>query len=118
MLGCVCVYDCVFDLFLSVVQEKPKPKTHIDLFDDEEEDGDIFKGSAPTSTQTKKEVLDKMEKPPEKKANRKFEPFATDQKNNVRFSSNYVAIFFLRSCCTILLCLDAAWGYFHIWSRN
>lgn len=97
------------------MQEKPKPKTHIDLFDDEEEDGDIFKGSAPTSNQSKKEVV---EKPPEKKANRKLELSATDQINNVRFSSNCLAIVFLCSCSTILLCLDATWGYFHIWSCN
>ncbi|KAM6915944.1 WASH complex subunit 2A [Xenentodon cancila] len=50
----------------SAVQEKPKPKKAIDLFDDEdEEDGDIFndKYSAPPSTQSKKEVVKENVKP-------------------------------------------------------
>lgn len=52
----------------SAKQEKPKPKTAIDLFDDDE-DGDIFsdKYSAPTQTQTKKDVVEEQVKPPEKK---------------------------------------------------
>uniref|UniRef100_A0A3Q2ZRU5 WASH complex subunit 2C n=1 Tax=Kryptolebias marmoratus TaxID=37003 RepID=A0A3Q2ZRU5_KRYMA len=50
------------------VQEKPKPKSHIDLFDDEDdEDGDIFSGRAPPSTQSKREVVEKTDKPSEKK---------------------------------------------------
>ncbi|XP_017286612.1 WASH complex subunit 2 isoform X2 [Kryptolebias marmoratus] len=52
----------------SIVQEKPKPKSHIDLFDDEDdEDGDIFSGRAPPSTQSKREVVEKTDKPSEKK---------------------------------------------------
>ncbi|XP_008277986.1 WASH complex subunit FAM21 isoform X2 [Stegastes partitus] len=52
----------------SAKQEKPKPKTAIDLFDDDE-DGDIFsdKYSAPTPAQSKKDVVEEQVKPPEKK---------------------------------------------------
>ncbi|XP_035982147.1 WASH complex subunit 2 isoform X6 [Fundulus heteroclitus] len=58
------------DDFFSAVQEKPKPKTPIDLFDDEDdEDGDIFGGkhNAATPAQSKREVEEEKDKPPEKK---------------------------------------------------
>ncbi|KAM4599744.1 WASH complex subunit 2 isoform 4-T4 [Fundulus diaphanus] len=58
------------DDFFSAVQEKPKPKTSIDLFDDEDdEDGDIFGGkhNAATPAQSKREVEEEKDKPPEKK---------------------------------------------------
>ncbi|XP_047208120.1 WASH complex subunit 2 isoform X3 [Girardinichthys multiradiatus] len=54
----------------SAVQEKPKPKNSIDLFDDDDdEDGDIFSGkySAATPTQSQRDVEEKKDKPPEKK---------------------------------------------------
>uniref|UniRef100_A0A3Q2NQU4 WASH complex subunit 2 n=1 Tax=Fundulus heteroclitus TaxID=8078 RepID=A0A3Q2NQU4_FUNHE len=58
------------DDFFSAVPEKPKPKTPIDLFDDEDdEDGDIFGGkhNAATPAQSKREVEEEKDKPPEKK---------------------------------------------------
>ena len=55
--------------FFAAGQEKPKPKNAIDLFDDDDDDGDIFseKYSAPTPAQSKKEVVEEQVKPPEKK---------------------------------------------------
>lgn len=49
-------------------KDKPKSKTAIDLFD-EDDDGDIFgnKYNAPTPAQSKKEVVVEQPKPPEKK---------------------------------------------------
>uniref|UniRef100_A0A096MD77 WASH complex subunit FAM21-like n=1 Tax=Poecilia formosa TaxID=48698 RepID=A0A096MD77_POEFO len=59
------------DDFFSVpaVQEKAKLKNSIDLFDDEDDDGDIFSGKfkAATPTQSKKEPEEEKDKPPEKK---------------------------------------------------
>lgn len=54
---------------LSAGQEKPKPKKAIDLFDEDDEDGDIFseKYSAPAPAQSKKEVVEEQVKHPEKK---------------------------------------------------
>lgn len=57
----------------SAIQENLKPKTAIDLFDDEEEeDGDIFsdKYSAANANQSKKEVVEKTVKTPEKKVSK------------------------------------------------
>lgn len=53
----------------SAVKEKHKPKKTIDLFDDDEEDGDIFseKFSAPALAQSEKEVVEEQGKPPDKK---------------------------------------------------
>ncbi|XP_029925809.1 WASH complex subunit 2A isoform X2 [Myripristis murdjan] len=50
-------------------QEKPKPSKTIDLFDEDDEDGDIFSEnySSPPPTQSKKEAVDEQTKPPEKK---------------------------------------------------
>lgn len=55
--------------FFAAGQEKPKPKKTIDLFNEDDEDGDIFseKYSAPTPAQSKKEVVEEQVKPPEKK---------------------------------------------------
>ncbi|KAF0027483.1 hypothetical protein F2P81_020224 [Scophthalmus maximus] len=52
----------------SAGKDKPKSKTAIDLFD-EDDDGDIFgnKYNAPTPAQSKKEVVVEQPKPPEKK---------------------------------------------------
>ncbi|XP_070833544.1 WASH complex subunit 2C isoform X1 [Chaetodon trifascialis] len=53
----------------SAGQEKPKPKKALDLFDEDDEDGDIFseKYSAPAPAQSKKEVVEEPVKHPEKK---------------------------------------------------
>lgn len=53
----------------SAVKEKPKPKKVIALFDEDDEDGDIFneKLSAPTPAQSKKEAVEEQGKPPDKK---------------------------------------------------
>lgn len=53
----------------SAVKDKPKPKKVVDLFDEEDEDGDIFseKSSAPAPAQNKKEVVEEQGKPPDKK---------------------------------------------------
>lgn len=60
-----------FSFFFSAGQEKPKPKKAIDLFDDDDEDGDIFsaKYSVPTPAQSKKEGVEEQVKYPEKKVN-------------------------------------------------
>lgn len=59
----------VFPLF-SAGQKKPKKA--VDLFDEDNEDGDIFseKYSASTPAQSKKEVVEEQVKPPEKKVKR------------------------------------------------
>lgn len=51
------------------MKDKPKPKKVIDLFDEDDEDGDIFseKLSAPAPAQSKKEVVEDQGKPPDKK---------------------------------------------------
>lgn len=60
---------CVFLSTFTAAKEKSKPKKAIDLFDEDDEDGDIFseKYSAPTPTQNKK--VEEQVKPPEKKVN-------------------------------------------------
>lgn len=68
---CVLVVVFFFSFFFSAGQEKPKPKKAIDLFDDDDEDGDIFsaKYSVPTPAQSKKEGVEEQVKYPEKKVN-------------------------------------------------
>lgn len=53
-------------------QEKTKSKTAIDLFHDDDEDGDIFseKYSASNPTPNKNVVVEEQDKPPEKKVTR------------------------------------------------
>lgn len=115
--SCHLVVTVFYFNFSPVVQQKPKPKTHIDLFDDEDEDGDIFSGSASTSTQSKKEVVEKMDKPPEKKANNNLSfLLLIALKNSSELFILLFICFFLCSCINIFLSLDATWGYFHIWS--
>ncbi|KAK2824303.1 hypothetical protein Q5P01_021478 [Channa striata] len=48
---------------------KPKPKKAISLFDEDDEDSDIFseRSSAPTSAHNKKDVVEEQGKPPDKK---------------------------------------------------
>lgn len=49
-------------------QVKPKPKTSIDLFDDDDdEEGDIFGAKYSVTAQNKKGVDEEQIKPPEKK---------------------------------------------------
>ncbi|XP_062256903.1 WASH complex subunit 2 isoform X2 [Platichthys flesus] len=57
------------DDFFNAGKEKPKPKTAIDLFDEDDEDVDIFgnKHSAPVPAPSKKEAVVEQAKPPEKK---------------------------------------------------
>lgn len=57
------------------MQEKSKPKKAIDLFDEDDEDGDIFseKTSVPAPAQNKKEVVaEEHVKHPEKKVQTDF----------------------------------------------
>lgn len=58
-----------FVCYFSAGKEKPKPKTTIDLFYEDDEDGDIFsdKHSVPVPAQSKKEAVVEQAKPPEKK---------------------------------------------------
>lgn len=60
---------CSFFLYFPAGKEKPKPKRAVDLFDEDDEDGDIFsdKYSVPTPAQSKKEAVEEQAKPPEKK---------------------------------------------------
>lgn len=60
---------CVGRFLLSVIKEKPKPKKAITLFDEDDEDGDIFseKFNAPTQVQAKKEAAEAQGNPPGKK---------------------------------------------------
>ncbi|XP_055018428.1 WASH complex subunit 2A-like [Boleophthalmus pectinirostris] len=51
----------------SAVKEKPKPKKAVDLFDDEDEDGDLFSHKSSSTPQSKKEAEEPQVKPPEKK---------------------------------------------------
>lgn len=51
----------------SAAQEKPKPKKALDLFDEDDEDGDIFSEKYSAPAQSKKEVVDEQVKQPEKK---------------------------------------------------
>lgn len=48
-------------------QGKPKPKKAIDLFEDEDEDGDIFNEKFSAPAQSKKEGAEEQVKQPEKK---------------------------------------------------
>lgn len=63
-------------------KEKLKPKKAIDLFDEDDEDGDIFsdKYSTPAPAQSKKEVVEEQTKPAEKKVTTLhiFTSFLTD----------------------------------------
>ena len=65
-LNTVCL---MFFLLFPDTKEKPKPKMAVDLFDEDDEDGDIFsnKYSVPTPAQSKEVVLEEQTKPPEKK---------------------------------------------------
>ena len=58
----------VFPCFLAG-QEKPKSKKAIDLFDEDDEDVDLFgnKTSAPVPAPSQKEAVVEQAKPPEKK---------------------------------------------------
>ncbi|XP_060943097.1 WASH complex subunit 2 isoform X2 [Limanda limanda] len=63
------LFDDEEDDFFNAGKEKPKPKTAIDLFDEDDEDVDIFgnKLSAPVPAPSKKEAVVEQAKPPEKK---------------------------------------------------
>lgn len=59
---------CCFFFYLFVAgQEKVTPKKTIDLFDDGDEDGDIFSEKYRTPASSKKEVVEEQVKHPEKK---------------------------------------------------
>lgn len=62
--------NCVLGVLISFsAKDKPKPKKVVDLFDEDDDDGDIFneKFSAPPPAQSKKEVVEEQGKPPDKK---------------------------------------------------
>lgn len=69
MLG----YFCSF----AAGKEKPKPQKATDLFDEDDEDGDIFseKYSTPPPAQSKKEAVEEQTKPPEKKVTTLLYPY-------------------------------------------
>ena len=58
---------CFFSPSPTAGQGKPKPKKAIDLFEDDDEDGDIFSEKFSAPAQSKKEGAEEQVKQPEKK---------------------------------------------------
>lgn len=83
---------------------KEKPKKAIDLFDEEDEDGDIFneKYSTPTPAQSKKEVVEEQVKQqPEKKVKIKIQcPSAVEYDSNNSFVNYIFCLVYLHECCS------------------